>query len=395
MMRIAFVVQRYGLEVNGGAELHCRIVAERLTPYCMVDVITTCAIDYNSWKNEYQPGEEIINGVRVIRFPVDFERNSRKFNKKSGSVFRGASYNEEIEWMRMQGPYSSALINFLSAHQKEYDSIIFFTYLYATTFFGIRNVKDRAILVPTAHDEPPIYLSLFHEVFTSPQYILNNTYEERSFTQRRFNNSAIPSVVVGVGVDGPETIHPEDFIRSHNTRDFLLYVGRIDPSKGCQELFEYFIRYKREHPSDLRLVLIGRAVMPVPDHPDIISLGFVENQEKFDALAAARLLVMPSQFESLSMVLLESWYCKRPVLVNGACDVLAAQCRRSNGGLWYADYDEFEACLSWFLDNEGPGTRLGENGFSYIRKNYHWDSIIKKYLEAITYVRERASPSHE
>lgn len=387
MMKIAFVVQRYGLEVNGGAEMHCRIVAERLTPYCEVDVITTCAIDYISWKNEYRPGDEVLNGVRVIRFPVDFERNIRKFNKKSESVFRGASYQEEIEWMKMQGPYSSQLIEYLSSHQEEYDSIIFFTYLYATTFFGIRRVQNRALLVPTAHDEPPIYLSIFREVFTSPKYFLNNTSEERSFTQKLFQNSAIPSVVVGVGVDGPETVHPDNFFRLHNIRDFILYVGRIDPSKGCSELFDHFIRFKNEHRSDLKLVLIGKAVMKVPIHQDIVPLGFLETQEKYDAIAASRLLIMPSPFESLSMVLLESWYCKRPVLVNGVCEVLEAQCRRSNGGLWYTSYEEFEACLSWFLDHEETAARLGESGFRYVHENYSWESIIKKYLEAITLVR--------
>lgn len=389
-MKIAFVVQRYGLEVNGGAEQHCRLIAERLVQYCSVEVLSTCAIDYVTWANEYPPGEEIISGVYIRRFPVDFERDINLFNEKSERVFQqGSLFKDEIEWMRLQGPFSSLLFAFLKEHKKDYDVIIFFTYLYCTTFFGLPEVSEKAILVPTSHDEPPIYLSIFRTIFSLPQFILFNTVEERLFIHKKFDNNNIPSDVVGVAVQGPEKVVPEEFIHSYSLHNFILYVGRIDPSKGCQDLFDYFSRYKKKHPSDLKLVLIGKSVMPIPNHPDIISFGFVDEQTKFNAMAAARVLIMPSPYESLSMVLLESWFCKRPVLVNGKCQVLVGQCKRSNGGLWYENYDEFEACLSYLLKSEKNSFFLGESGNRFTLNNYDWKVIEKKYLDAIDYIMQQ------
>lgn len=386
-MKIAFVVQRYGLEVNGGAEQLCRLVAERLVSYCSVEVLSTCAIDYMTWANEYPSGEEIICGVIVRRFPVDFKRNIEIFNKKSETVFqKDSSINNQLEWMRLQGPFSSLLFSYLKEHKADYDAIIFFTYLYCTTFFGLPEVNDKAILVPTAHDEPPIHLAIFTHLFSLPKYILFNTLEERDFVHKKFKNEHIPSDIVGVAVQGPEKVMPEEFIHSYSLHNFILYVGRIDPSKGCQDLFDYFSRYKKEHPSDLKLVLIGNPVMPIPCTPDIISLGFVDEQTKFNAMAAARVLIMPSPYESLSMVLLESWYCKRPVLVNGKCPVLVGQCKRSNGGLWYENYEEFEAGLSYLLENQRNNCFLGESGYQFTMNNYDWKVIEKKYLDAVNYI---------
>ena len=85
-------------------------------------------------------------------------------------------------------------------------------------------------------------------------------------------------------------------------------------------------------------MLIGNPIIPIPEHPQIHHLGFVNDQDKFDALAAAELLIMPSYFESLSMVALEAWALGKPVLANGRCDVLKGQCIRSNGGLYYESF---------------------------------------------------------
>src|SRR5262249_39261861 len=147
-MKVAFVVQRYGLEVNGGAELHCRQVAERMAKYWDVEVLTTCAIDYMTWQNEYPPGLTVVNGVAVQRFPVDGPRDVAAFSRLSASVLAGgASRNAELRWMQAQGPFSSALLDYLQRHHQTYDLFIFFTYLYASTFFGLPLVADRSILV--------------------------------------------------------------------------------------------------------------------------------------------------------------------------------------------------------------------------------------------------------
>jgi len=381
-MRLCFVVQRYGREVNGGAESHCREIAEHLVKYADIDVVTTCAIDYVTWKNEYTPGVETLNGVTVRRFPVDYERNIENFNRLSEAVLcHPHSYEDEIEWMRQQGPYSTHLLEFLSENKDNYDVFIFFTYLYCTTFFGLPLVADKAMLVPTAHDEPPIYLSIFESLFCLPQAFLYNTEEERKFVNSKFQVGAIPSDIIGVGVDVPQKIDLSAFKQKHGVDKFIIYIGRIDESKGCEALFEYFIRYKAETCSPVKLVLMGKPVMKVPDHPDIIPLGFVSEQEKFDGIAASELLIMPSKFESLSMVLLEAWHCTRPVLVNGGCEVLKGQCCRSNAGLWYENYDEFKECLDYLLENKELSDVMGRNGKKFVEENYSWEIIENKYLQ--------------
>lgn len=380
-MKIAFVVQRYGLEVNGGAEFHCRLVAEHLSKYFDVEVITTCAMDFKTWKNVYPSGTETLNGVTVRRFPVDSERNMQKFNKFSENIFGNVhTYEDEIEWMKLQGPYSTKLLNYLQNNKDNYDHFIFFTYLYCTTFFGLPLVKEKALLVPTAHDEPPIYLSIFDSLFKQVRGFIYNTEEEQNFIISKFQVANIPSDVVGVGIDIPDRIDAVSFVQKYNLDNFAIFVGRVDESKGCQELFDYFRRYKKEKKSSIKLVLLGKETMVVPKEADILSLGFVSEQDKFNGIKSAKLLIMPSKYESLSMVLLESWLCNTAVLVNGKCDVLKGQCIRGNSGLYFENYDEFEGCLDVLLANDEMRITMGKNGMKFVLQNYSWESIEQKYI---------------
>jgi glycosyltransferase involved in cell wall biosynthesis len=383
-LKIVFVVQRYGLEVNGGAEFHCRLVAEHLSKYFDVEVITTCAIDYMTWKNDYSPGVETLNGVSVRRFPVDYERDVPKFNKFSEKIFGNIhTYEDEIEWMKLQGPYSTELLNYIEENKDNYTYFIFFTYLYCTSFFGLPLVKEKALLVPTAHDEPPIYLSIFKSLFKNPKGFIYNTKEEKNFIISQFQVADVPSDIVGVGIDTPSQINAVSFVQKYTIDNFMIYVGRVDESKGCKELFDYFIRYKSEKKSSIKLVLLGKTIMKVPNHPDILSLGFVSEQEKFNGIKSARLLIMPSKYESLSMVLLEAWLCNTAVLVNGKCDVLKGQCIRSNAGLYYESYDEFEGCLDFLLSDEKVRTIMGKSGMKFVLQNYSWENIEKRYISIL------------
>ncbi|HWQ20768.1 MAG TPA: glycosyltransferase family 4 protein [Methanotrichaceae archaeon] len=376
------MVQRYGLEVNGGAELLCRLVAQRLSRHHEVEVITTCAKDYITWKDEYSPGREEINGVSVLRFPVDRQRDMRKFSHISEKVF-GQAHSEarELEWMKEQGPYSTGLLDYLKGNNDRYDCFIFVTYLYCTTFFGLPLVKDKAILLPTAHDEPPVYLSIFRPIFSLPKAMIFNTEEEKHFVDSMFKSQNTPSRVIGVGIDPPVEIDPESFKRKYGLANYIIYAGRIDESKGCQEMFDYFLRYKRESREDIKLVLLGRAAMKVARDPSIISLGFVSDEDKFNGIAGSRLLIMPSKYESFSIVIMEAWHCRRPVLVNGRSEVLRGHAIRSNGGLWYRSYDEFRECLKLMLSDERLSDKLGQNGRKYVEENYSWDVVESKYRD--------------
>jgi glycosyltransferase involved in cell wall biosynthesis len=223
-----------------------------------------------------------------------------------------------------------------------------------------------------------------------------NSHEERAMIQAASGNHSVPGVVVGVGSEVPSHTEPVRFRRRHKiNRPFAIYIGRIDANKGCAELFDYFQRYATTFPRGLDLVLVGKAMMPVPSHHRIHHLGFLSDEDKFDALAAADLLIMPSYFESLSMVALEAWALGRPVLANGRCDVLKGQCIRSNAGLYYESYEEFAETL-YALESNGPlHARLGKNGRDYFARHYAWPVIEKKYLEMFERLKREPVPAPE
>ena len=203
-MKIAFIVQRYGTEILGGSEYHCRLIAERLAPKHQVDVLTTCARDYISWENEYPEGSDRVRGVTVRRFANAQTRDIQAFNRYSEWIFNHAhSREDEIEWLRQQGPWCPALLEYLERHQQQYDILIFFTYLYAPTVLGMRIAPHKSILVPTAHDEPAIRLDIYRELFSQPAGIAYNTDVERRFLTTHFSMRAVEEETVGCGVDLP------------------------------------------------------------------------------------------------------------------------------------------------------------------------------------------------
>ena len=383
--KVAFVVQRCGREVNGGAESHCLQVAQHMAKHWQTEVLTTCALDYMTWENFYPEGTELIGATIVRRFPVDEPRNVEAFNSLSAELHSRqtkVSRAEQEDWMRAQGPMSTPLLDYLRAHHDSYDSFIFFGYLYATTYFGLPIVHKKALLAPLAHDEWTIYFQMWDHFFSLPKALIFNTEVERNFLCRRFSQNSMSGPVAGVGIEAPPKIAADRFISRYNlTAPYLLYVGRIDQSKGCGTMFDYFIRWKEEFAGPHKLVLLGTEVMTIPFRDDIIHLGFVSDEEKWAAMKACTWLVMPSLHESLSMVLLEAWTVGRPALVNARCAVLKKHCQESHGGLWYNNFEEWAAALS--IADEPVRGALGEQGRRYVEKYYSWDKVEAKYLDAL------------
>jgi glycosyltransferase involved in cell wall biosynthesis len=381
-MTIAFVVQRYGLEINGGAELHCRWVAEHMRKYMPVEVLTSCAHDYITWRNHYPEGEEVINDIRVRRFPVTKPRSPEKFGRLQNYILeREHREKDELAWLEEEGPTSPKLIHFIRKHESDYDYFIFFSYRYYHAYWGIHTVPGKSILVPTAEHDPVIHLKIFRDLFRMPRAFIYNSEEERVMIQTLSRNQSVPGLVVGVGTEVPSSFSAERFRQKHGVDGpYMIYVGRIDQNKGCPHLFDHFLRFKKDTGSDIKLVLIGNTVLKIPSHPDVRHLGFLPEEDKFDALSGAELLVMPSFYESLSMVTLEAWALGRAVLANAHCEVLKGQCQRSNGGLYYENYPEFREALKLLLASPRLRAVLGENGKAYYDANYTWDIIEKKYL---------------
>jgi glycosyltransferase involved in cell wall biosynthesis len=421
-VKIAFVVQRYGTEILGGAEYHCRLVAERLADRHSVEVLTTCAKDYSTWENVYPEGADRVRGVTVRRFATSRTRDMAEFNAYSDWIFNNRhTRQDEMEWLKQQGPWSPSLLEYLERHHQNYDILIFFTYLYAPTVLGLKIAPSKSLLVPTAHDEPAIRLGIYEDVFAGAAGIVWNTDAERRFVSDRFHLRALVEDVVGCGVDVPEarfaggddmpTIAPvlptameplpphlegpaNAFRRRRRMHGpFALYGGRIDPGKGCEELLEYFQAFLHEG-GDASLMLMGVKLMPLPDDPHVRFAGTLPDEERLHALEAATVVVVPSPHESLSLLALEAFAVGTPVLANGRSEVLVDHCRRSNAGLYYEDKWEFVEALKLLTRDGALRAAMGRKGQAYVNANYRWDIILHKYermmtrLKAPTTVRE-------
>ena len=388
-MKLACIVHRYGAEIAGGSEAHCRHLAERLAERHDVTVLTTCAQDYVTWANAYPPGASMLNGVTVLRFPVAHPRRLKAFADLSDEVFETRSSPDRQEaWFRENGPDTPALLDHLRAHGRDFDLLLFWSYRYSTAFFGLPIVAGRAVLLPTAEEDPAIRLDVLAEYFRKPAGFLFLTPEEQALVSRRAGRRLEPSAVIGSGLDAAAPVRGRDALDALGIPGtFVLYVGRVDRNKGCDTLFEYFEQHLADGGTDTTLVLAGPAKMPVPSHPRVRALGFVDEAVRDALLAHARALVVPSPYESLSIALLEGWNHGVPALVNGECAVLEGQARRANGGLYYHSAREFSTALDWLLAHGEEARAIGAQGLAYVEREYRWPVVMSRVeglLEEVT-----------
>jgi glycosyltransferase involved in cell wall biosynthesis len=381
-VKLACVVHRFGADIAGGSEAHCRGLAERLAAAHDVTVLTTCARDHISWANEYPPGPSTLGRLKVLRFPVARRRSMTRFTEISEAVFAGdASGEQQEQWFRENGPDAPELVEHLRTEGRAYDRILFWSFRYATTYFGMPPVADRALVLPTAEEDPAIQLDVLGRWFGLPAGFLFLTPEEETLVTRRASRPLPPSIVIGTGLEPPPVNHagPNGHLRSRGiAQPFALYLGRIDPNKGCETLVRFFLDARASGATRAPLVMAGPAIMPLPDDPGLVPLGFVDGGTREALLSEASVLIMPSPYESLSMVLLEAWNHGRPALVNGRCDVLKGQALRSGGALYYRSYDEFREGLRRLLGDPELSRSLGQSGRAYVDREYRWPHVMGK-----------------
>jgi glycosyltransferase involved in cell wall biosynthesis len=384
-MKLACVVHRYGPQATGGSEAHCRAIAGRLAERHDVTVLTSCATDYVTWRNVLPAGESRDGAVRVVRFPVDRPRHLNRLRELSERVFaERATDDEEREWFAANGPSTSGLLAHLQTCGRDYDRVLFWAFRYAPTWFGLPLVADRAVLVPTAEDEDLIRTSrLVGAFFARPRGYLFLTPEERDLVAGRCEGPLPPFEIIGAGLDPAAPGRSRAALdRLGLPQEFLLYLGRIDRNKGCDRLFDAYRDYDDAMSAagtpGLPLVLAGPIVLPVPEHPRIRALGFVDDDTREALLAHAVALVMPSPYESLSLAVLEAWNHGTPVVVNGRCAPLRGQVRRADGGLFYDLPAELVAAIRHLQSHRDAATRFGAQGLAYVEREYRWPTVMER-----------------
>jgi len=404
-MKLAFVVPRYGPEVVGGPEHQCRLIAERLAGAHQVDVLTTCAMNSRTWSNVHAEGADRLRGVTVRRFATARTADPAGTRRLSDRVFFGRHQRQdEMEWLKLHGPWAPALNEYLERQHAQYDVLVFFTCLHAPAVLGLRVAPSKSMVVPVVQDGPELGLGVFDDLFSSAAAFAWETDEERHLVSSRFHLRNLADDVVGCGVDLPEgevsvdggewrLVGPPDreplpphlegpantFRRRHRLYGpFVLTAGRIAPGLGCEELLEYFQHYLREG-GDGRLVLMGSKLMPLIDDAGVRFAGNLADEERLHSLQAATVVVIPSPDDSQLLLALEALSVGTPVLVNARATATVQHCRRSQAGLFYGDRWEFAEALKLLVRDTGLRSALGRNGRAYVSQHYRWTTVLSKY----------------
>lgn len=425
-MKFAFVTPRYGADIPSGAEHACRLLAEQVCERHGVDVLTTCARDPLTWKNEYSEGTDRVRGVLVRRFAVNQAGDPAAFQQLSSRIFAEPhSRADEQDWIRRLGPSSPALIDYLKRQHRSYDAVVFFSLYHATTVHGLAAAPDRSVIFPYLRLDPALRLSIWNEVLGSARGIGYVSAAERRLTRGFLRLFPATEEIVGVGVDMPgqqayprhqqdpaDTLSEGDedgappppdtaaapeylagrgipFRRRHRLYgSFALYGGRVEQDNGSEEMLEYFDSFAAAN-GDTSLVLMGVKLMKVPDEPYIRMAGIVPDRERMTAYEAAEVTLAPDPDDLLAQSVLESLAVGTPVLASARNDAAVEHCRRANGGLYYATREEFVEALRLMMANTRLRERLGENGRQYIRQHHQWDAVVGRFERLMMRVRGR------
>lgn len=386
MKKIGFVTPWYGEDIPGGAEMELRgLVTHLQEAGVTLEILTTCVKDFNSdWNVDYYKAvEDSVNGILVRRFRIR-KRDVLTFDAVNYKLMNGLAVTEDEEEIYEREMINSPeLYQYIRDHKDDYSLFVFIPYMFGTTYYGIQECYEKAVLIPCFHDESYVYMNCFKREFAKVAGMIFHAQSEAELAGRVYDLENVDARVLGEGVYTEYSYNADRFREQFNIRTpFILYAGRKDVGKNIYTLIDYFREWKHRNESDLKLVLIGggEITIPLDIKKEVIDLGFVKQQEKYDAYAAASILCQPSKNESFSLVVMESWICGRPVLVHGKCNVTKHFVKTCNGGLYFDNYFEFEGTVNYVLEHPDIADVMGENGREFVLNNFAWDVIVDKYM---------------
>lgn len=393
-MKIGFVTPWFGMDIQGGAEAELReLVLHLKETELEFEILTTCVKSFNSnWSENYhKDGVSVESGITIHRFKID-ERDEVAFDSVNWKLMQNMSITQEEEQIFIHEMVnSSSLYQYMYENENKYAFFVFIPYMFGTTYYGVKMNPAKAILIPCFHDESYFYLNIFKQLYSKVSGVIYNAKPEKELVEKNYNLQDVSQIVMGIGMDTDIYGDAKRFRQKYKIEvPFLIYAGRKDAGKNVDLLLKYFSQYHKRHSSDLALVLIGGGKIDIPLNilDKVYDLGFIDKQDKYDAYAAAELLCQPSHNESFSLVIMESWLCEKPVLVNGKCAVTKNFAIESNGGLYFNDYFEFEGTVDYLIKHKDIAEIMGINGKVYVENNFAWKNIIDKYVtffQDITY----------
>jgi glycosyltransferase involved in cell wall biosynthesis len=390
--KLAIVVPRYGKSLGGGAETLMRELAHKLIEHGVVkqiEVWTTCALDHRTWENVLPAGVEQDELITVRRFPVD-PRDLEVFIRAEQVIHQrlGLHINDQLSWLA-ESVNSKALYSHIAKNGESFDLILFAPYLFATTFWGAMIFPERSAIVPCLHDEPYAYLEIFNILFHKVRGLIFNAQAEGELANRLYGLGQIEAKggVVGMGFEPIDKIPllSEEVRQKINNQQFILYSGRKEQGKNLDLLIENYRFYIEQNPSsNLLFVIIGSGEInfcqPLPS--GVLDLGFVSEEQKKALMHNALVLCQPSTNESFSIVLMESWQLRTPVLVHADCAVTKEHVCNSSGGLYFANREEFNEILKIMQSDKNLRDTLGIAGEKYVSTVYSWSAVVARFIEA-------------
>lgn len=384
-VRILMVPPRYGSELVGGAENLMGALARHASGAGMdVEVATTCASDNETWANRLTPGETVEDGIPVHRFAVSPRDAGRHAHLAGELVRRGALPPLDEADFLATSVWSEDLQRFIDREGPDYDAILFAPYLFGTTYWGAQAWPERTAVIPCLHDEPYAYLPSMQAVLKSAGVLLFNAPGEERLARRLLGD--VRGAVVGMGFDPPAEPAAPGFAERHGLGRYVLYAGRLEQGKRVHVAAEYFADFARRHDPTLKLVMIGNGSWRPPEDAAgfVEVIGFVSPDDKRAAMAEAVALVNPSELESFSIVLLESWLEGTPALVAAGSEVMADHCKDAGGGLTFSDQRSFDEALERMLFSDEERRTMGQSGLAYVRDRYAWPQVINRLEAALS-----------